>query len=114
MKDCLFCRFVAGEIPTETVFASDTVFAFNDIDPRAPQHVLIIPKKHIATLNDISEDDAGIIGEMFLAAKQIAAERKIDASGYRTVFNCNADGGQEVFHLHLHLLGGRKMTWPPG
>jgi histidine triad (HIT) family protein len=105
---------VDREIPTETVFESDTVFAFNDIDPKAPQHVLIIPKKHIATLNDITEDDAGIIGEMFLAAKQIAAGRKIDASGYRTVFNCNADGGQEVFHLHLHLLGGRKMTWPPG
>ena len=114
MKDCLFCKFVDREIPTETVFESDTVFAFNDIDPKAPQHVLIIPKKHIATLNDISEKDAGIIAEMFLVAKQIAVDRKIDGSGYRAVFNCNADGGQEVFHLHLHLLGGRKMTWPPG
>ena len=114
MTDCLFCRLAAKEIPTEIVFESDNIFAFKDIDPKAPYHVLIIPKKHIPTLNDIGEEEKKIMGELLLAAKQIAAHLGIDETGYRTIINCNADGGQEVFHLHLHLLGGRKMAWPPG
>jgi len=114
MTDCLFCRLAAREIPTEIVFESDNIFAFKDIDPKAPYHVLIIPKKHIPTLNDIGEEEKKIMGELLLAAKQIAAHLGIDETGYRTIINCNADGGQEVFHLHLHLLGGRKMAWPPG
>jgi len=114
MTDCLFCRLAAREIPTEIVFESDNIFAFKDIDPKAPYHVLIIPKKHIPTLNDIGEEEKKIMGELLLAAKQIASHLGIDETGYRTIINCNADGGQEVFHLHLHLLGGRKMAWPPG
>jgi len=114
MTDCLFCRLAAREIPTEIVFESDNIFAFKDIDPKAPYHVLIIPKKHIPTLNDIGEEEKKIMGELLLAAKQIATHLGIDETGYRTIINCNADGGQEVFHLHLHLLGGRKMAWPPG
>ncbi len=114
MSDCLFCRLAAKEIPTEIVFESDNIFAFKDIDPKAPYHVLVIPKKHIPTLNDIGEEEKKIMGELLLAAKQIAAHLGIDETGYRTIINCNADGGQEVFHLHLHLLGGRKMAWPPG
>ncbi len=114
MSDCLFCRLAAREIPTEIVFESDNIFAFKDIDPKAPYHVLVIPKKHIPTLNDIGEEEKKIMGELLLAAKQIAAHLGIDETGYRTIINCNADGGQEVFHLHLHLLGGRKMAWPPG
>ncbi len=114
MNDCIFCKFASGEIPTDRVFESDTVFAFNDINPKAPHHILIIPKKHIATLNDINEKNISIIADIFLAVKDIALQLDMADSGYRTVFNCNKDGGQEVYHLHLHLLGGRTMTWPPG
>ncbi|MCD6261993.1 MAG: histidine triad nucleotide-binding protein [Deltaproteobacteria bacterium] len=114
MTDCIFCKLARGEIPTDKVFESDTVLAFNDIDPKAPHHILIIPKKHIATLNDLDKENISIITDIFLAVKIIASQLGIADSGYRTVFNCNRDGGQEVYHLHLHLLGGRKMTWPPG
>ncbi len=114
MTDCIFCKLARGEIPTDKVFESDTVLAFNDIDPKAPHHILIIPKKHIATLNDLDKENISIITDIFLAVKTIASQLGIADSGYRTVFNCNRDGGQEVYHLHLHLLGGRKMTWPPG
>lgn len=96
------------------VHKTDSVLAFNDINPQAPHHVLIIPRKHIATTNDITEGDREVLGEMHLLAKQIATERGIAESGYRTVFNCNSDAGQAVYHIHLHLLGGRKMSWPPG
>ena len=115
MRDCLFCKLVTREIPTEIVFESDTVFAFTDIDPQAPHHVLIIPKKHIPTLNDLSAaEDSGLVSELVLTATKIARELKIDESGYRLLFNCNAEGGQVIFHIHLHLLGGRQMNWPPG
>ena len=105
---------VSGEIAPDTVFENDRVLAFRDINPQAPTHVLVIPKEHIATINDLDDDHRHLVGELYLAAKQIARAEGIDASGYRTVINCNADAGQTVFHLHLHLLGGRSMHWPPG
>lgn len=114
MTDCLFCKIRDGEIPAEIVYQDDDVLAFNDVNPQAPVHVLIIPKKHISTVNDIAEKDAATIGKLYLAAKHIAAERKTDEDGYRLVVNCNAMAGQTVYHIHLHLLGGRRMTWPPG
>lgn len=114
MADCLFCKIVDGDIPGDIVFKSDDILAFNDINPQAPHHVLIIPKKHIATLNDLGDEDRLIVGEMVKTASSLAADFGIAESGYRTVFNCNADAGQTVFHIHLHLLGGRQMTWPPG
>ena len=114
MDDCLFCKIVAGDIPADTVYENDQVFAFRDIDPKAPTHILIIPKEHIATTNDLAEAHKTLVGEMLLAAKKIAGQEGIADSGYRTVFNCNGDGGQAVYHIHLHLLGGRQMTWPPG
>ncbi|MCK4869527.1 MAG: histidine triad nucleotide-binding protein [Gammaproteobacteria bacterium] len=112
--DCLFCKIIAGEIPADIIYHDDDVLVFNDINPQAPVHKIIIPKKHIATLNDITEKEAPLIGHMLLVAKNIAHELNIADSGYRTIFNCNSDAGQEVFHIHLHLLGGRKMHWPPG
>ncbi len=114
MTDCLFCKLINREIPTEIVFESDTVFAFKDIKPQAPQHVLIIPKKHIPTLNDLSAEDSGLVSELVLTATKIARELNIDESGYRLLFNCNDEGGQDIYHIHLHLMGGRQMTWPPG
>ncbi len=114
MTDCLFCKLVNKEIPTEIVFESDTIFAFKDIEPQAPLHILIIPKKHISTLNDLTTEDSALISEMVLTATKIAGELKIDEAGYRILFNCNDEGGQDIYHIHLHLLGGRKMTWPPG
>jgi len=114
MDDCLFCKIVAGDIPADTVYENDQVFAFRDIDPKAPTHILIIPKEHIATTNDLAEAHKTLVGEMLLAEKEIAGQEGIADSGYRTVFNCNGDGGQAVYHIHLHLLGGRQMTWPPG
>ena len=114
MTDCLFCKIVNREIPAGIVFEDDRVLAFNDINPQAPTHVLIIPKRHIASLNDLTPEDDGIVGELARRAAAIAAERGIAAGGYRTVFNTNRDAGQTVFHIHLHLLGGRAMAWPPG
>ncbi|MFQ6676553.1 MAG: histidine triad nucleotide-binding protein [Fidelibacterota bacterium] len=114
MTDCLFCGISTGDVPSDIVYQTDNVVAFRDIHPQAPHHLLIIPRKHIPTLNDLSEDDAALIGEMILAARKLASDLGIDRSGYRTVFNCNADAGQAVFHVHLHLLGGRRMSWPPG
>ena len=111
---CLFCRIIAGEIPASKVYEDDRVIAFDDINPQAPMHVLILPRKHIATLNDLTPDDDGLVGEMTRRGAAIAAERGYAASGFRTVFNCNADAGQAVFHIHLHVLGGRPLTWPPG
>lgn len=112
--DCLFCKIAGGEIPADIVFESDTAVAFRDISPQAPTHALVIPRRHIATINDIQEGDQGVVGDLFLAAAQIAAEEGIADDGYRVVMNCNAGAGQTVFHIHLHLLGGRAMTWPPG
>ncbi len=112
MTQCLFCKMVAGEIKPDTVFEDDTVLAFRDINPQAPIHILIIPKVHIATLNDL--DDTLLAGQLLLAAVKLAEQEELSEDGYRTVFNCNRKGGQEVYHLHLHLLGGRQMIWPPG
>jgi histidine triad (HIT) family protein len=114
MSDCLFCKMVAGIIQPAVVLENDHVLAFRDIHPRAPVHVLVIPKKHFATLNDLGPEDTRLAGELLQAARQVAALEGLADNGYRTVINCNAHGGQEVFHLHLHVLGGRSMKWPPG
>ncbi|MDQ3213498.1 MAG: histidine triad nucleotide-binding protein [Acidobacteriota bacterium] len=114
MTDCLFCRLVAGEIPATIVFQDDAVVAFKDITPQAPMHVLVIPRRHIGTLNELSTDDDGLVGRLIRTAASIADEHGHAASGYRAVFNCNADAGQTVFHIHLHLLAGRRLAWPPG
>jgi histidine triad (HIT) family protein len=114
MADCLFCKIVAREIPASIVYEDDRVLAFNDINPQAPTHVLVIPKPHIASLSDLAQDDDRIVGEVVRRAAAIAQERGIAAGGYRVVFNTNRDAGQTVFHIHLHLIGGRSMKWPPG
>jgi len=114
MTDCPFCKMVAGEIKPDIVYEDDEVLAFRDINPQAPTHVLVIPKQHIATLNDVDDAHAPLIGRMVQAAAAVARQEGFAESGYRTVMNCNADGGQTVFHIHLHLLGGRPMHWPPG
>lgn len=114
MSDCLFCKIVDGEIPAEIVYESDTVVAFRDISPQAPTHVLIIPRKHIATINDIEESDQALVGSLYTAARDIARDEGHAENGYRVVMNCNADAGQTVFHIHLHLLGGKPLGWPPG
>ena len=112
--DCLFCGIVAGEIPADLVYESEDVVAFRDISPQAPTHVLVIPRKHISTINDLEDEDQKLIGSMFLAAKQIAEDEGISERGYRAVMNCNEGAGQSVFHIHLHVLGGRNLSWPPG
>lgn len=114
MTDCIFCKIAAGTIPATVVYQNDEVLAFRDLNPQAPTHILVIPKKHIATTNDITAADAALIGHMLLAAKQVAKDEGIADSGYRTVMNCNRGAGQTVFHIHLHVLGGRPMGWPPG
>jgi histidine triad (HIT) family protein len=114
MSDCLFCKMVSGEIPPDTVYEDDDILAFNDINPQAPTHVLIIPKTHIATLNDASTDDTRLMGRLSMVAAQLAGEAGFADDGYRVVMNCNSAGGQAVYHIHLHLLGGRSMSWPPG
>lgn len=114
MSDCLFCKMIAGDIKPDVVLDNDHVLAFRDIRPQAPTHVLVIPKKHIPTLDDIPPEDATLASELFSAVRQVAANEGLDRQGYRTVINCRADGGQEVYHLHLHVLGGRRMSWPPG
>lgn len=105
---------VSGQIKPNSVYEDNDVLAFRDINPQAPVHVLVIPKKHVATLNDLGEKDETLVGKLFLTAVRIAKESGVAESGYRTVMNCNADGGQSVFHVHLHLLGGRFLRWPPG
>ena len=112
--DCLFCRIVAGEIPATTVFEDDYTLAFRDIDPKAPTHVLVIPRRHIASVNALDALDADLIGRLFLAAREIAAAEGIRESGYRLVMNNGGDAGQSVAHIHLHVLGGRRLSWPPG
>ncbi len=114
MADCLFCKIRDGQIPAERVFEDDHCLAFRDINPAAPVHLLVIPKQHIATLNDLDEQSAAGIGSLFAAIPEIARAAGVAEGGYRVVANCNADAGQEVFHIHFHLLGGRKLTWPPG
>ena len=112
--DCLFCKIIAGQIPGAIVYQDDRVVALRDINPQAPMHVLIVPRRHIASLNDLKADDDGIVGEMVRRAAAIAAEQGHADRGYRTVFNTNAEAGQTVFHIHLHVLGGRRLGWPPG
>ena len=114
MSEDLFEKIVDREIPADIVWENDELLAFRDIEPQAPVHILIIPKHKIRTLNDLSEDDAGLVGRMVLAAAEIAKSEGIADDGYRLNFNCNEAGGQSVWHIHLHLLGGRKMKWPPG
>jgi histidine triad (HIT) family protein len=113
-SDCLFCKIATGEVPAETVRESERWVAFRDINPQAPTHVLIIPREHIATLNDVDEGQRDLLGELLLAAKEIAAGEGHAESGYRAVLNCNSGAGQSVFHIHVHLLGGREFSWPPG
>lgn len=114
MDDCLFCKMVGGEVAPEVVYEDDQVLAFRDINPQAPVHVLIVPKRHISTLNDLQAEDAALIGNLSLAAARIARQEGIDQAGYRTLINTNREGGQVVFHIHMHLMGGRRMRWPPG
>ena len=111
---CLFCRIVSGEIPASKVYEDDEVLAFNDINPQAPLHVLVIPRRHVSTTNDLSASDDGIVGTMVRRAAAIAREKGYADRGYRVVMNCNAEAGQTVFHIHLHLLAGRGLGWPPG
>ena len=114
MSDCLFCRIISRDIQASIVYEDERILAFNDINPQAPTHVLVVPKQHIATLNDLSANDDQIVGELVRRAAAIAKERGISAGGFRTVFNTNRDAGQTVFHVHLHLIGGRSLSWPPG
>jgi histidine triad (HIT) family protein len=112
MDNCLFCKMATGQIKPDIVYEDDNVLAFRDIHPQAPVHILIIPKKHVPTLNDL--DDAELAGQLLQTAIKVAQQEGLADDGYRTVINCNKHGGQEVYHLHLHLLGGRQMHWPPG
>ena len=114
MSDCLFCKIANHEIPADIVYEDENFVAFRDINPQAPIHFLIIPKKHIETINNLEEEDAPLIGEMVILARKLAKEQGIDEKGYRLIYNCNREGGQMVYHIHLHLLGGRPMGWPPG
>lgn len=113
-KDCIFCKIIAGEIPSTKVFENEHVTAFRDVNPVAPTHILIIPNKHIASINDLAAQDELLIGRMFTTAQALAAQEGITKSGYRLIINTGADGGQVVFHLHLHLIGGQKMRHPMG
>lgn len=112
--NCIFCKIATGEIDSEIVYQTDQVVAFRDLNPQAPTHILIIPRRHIATINELAETDTDVVGRLYLAAKKIAADEGLAEPGYRVVMNCNAGAGQSVFHVHLHLLGGRQFGWPPG
>lgn len=112
--DCLFCKIIAGQIPGNFVHQDESMVAIKDVKPQAPLHVLIIPRRHIATLNDLSSEDDALVGSMFRRAAAIAKAHGYDERGYRTVFNTNGEAGQSVFHIHLHVLGGRSLGWPPG
>jgi histidine triad (HIT) family protein len=114
MSDCLFCKIRDGEIQGDIVFEDDDVLAFNDVNPQAPVHVLIIPKKHISTTNDLTDADEAVMGKLFSVAKTIASQRGVSDDAYRMVINCNQKAGQSVFHIHMHLLADRVMRWPPG
>lgn len=113
-EDCLFCRIVAGDVPAEVVHSDDDVVAFEDVNPQAPTHVLLVPREHVATVNDLGEAHEAMVGKLMRVAAGIAADRGLADRGYRLVMNCNAAAGQSVFHIHLHLLGGRNLSWPPG
>lgn len=110
----IFSKIINKEIHADILFENDKILAFRDISPQAPVHFLVIPKKEIRTINDINEEDKSLIGELFMVAKEIAKKEGISEKGYRTIFNCNEHGGQTVYHIHLHVLGGRRLEWPPG
>ena len=114
MEDCLFCKIAAGKMDTDFIYQDEQVVVFEDINPKAPVHLLIVPKKHISDLNSLETEDSELIGHVYQIAKQMAAKYDIAESGYRLVSNCGDDGGQTVYHIHFHLLGGRKLQWPPG
>lgn len=113
-NDCLFCKIIAGEIPSNKVYSDDDVYAFHDINPAAPTHILIIPKKHLTHVNSADDGDQALIGKLILKANEIAQQQGLSEDGFRYVINTGRDGGQTVFHLHLHILGGRALSWPPG
>jgi histidine triad (HIT) family protein len=114
MSDCIFCKIAEKKIPAKLVHEDDKVIAFDDINPQAPTHTLVIPKRHIASLQDLGEQDQGLLGHLLLTCRKIASDKGVAKSGYRLVANTGSDGGQSVFHLHFHVLGGRHMAWPPG
>ena len=114
MNSCIFCKIAQGKSTADIIYQNENIVAFRDINPQAPVHILIIPREHIATINDLTVDDNMLIGEIFLTAKELAKSEKLSSRGYRLVFNCNHEAGQAVYHIHLHLLGGRRMMWPPG
>lgn len=114
MSDCIFCKIINKEVPSNIVYEDDLVVAFRDINPQAPVHILIVPKEHIPTLLDLNENNKHVVSHAYMVAKELAKKEGIDEKGYRIVSNCGNDGGQTVYHIHFHLLGGRFMTWPPG
>ncbi len=114
MTDCLFCRIADGSLPADKVAETESLVAFRDINPQAPVHILVIPRRHVASTDALAATDGALVGEMILLAVELARREGVDATGYRLVLNCGEDGGQSVAHLHLHLLGGRKLRWPPG
>ena len=114
MADCIFCKMAQGEIQPDVVYEDDEVLAFRDMNPQAPTHFLVIPRRHIATTNDLEAGDTELVGKLYLAARQVATAEGIAERGYRMVMNCNPEAGQSVYHIHLHVLGGRPMNWPPG
>jgi histidine triad (HIT) family protein len=114
MDNCLFCKIINGEITATKIYENKHIIAFNDIDPKAPIHILVIPKKHIRSINELNSSDINLAGEIILAAKKIAKDQGVDSKGFRVVFNTNDDGGQTVYHIHMHIMGGRQMQWPPG
>ena len=114
MDSCLFCRIIKKEIPSRVVYEDTQMVAFEDVHPQAPVHILVVPRKHLSSLSEIKTADTGLMDRLFQVADQIAKDRQIASRGYRTVINCGPEGGQTIYHLHLHLLGGRQMTWPPG
>lgn len=114
MEECIFCKIISGEIPSVKVYEDDLVLAFNDLTPQAPTHILVIPKEHISSANEIDDKNSKVIGRIFETVSKIAKERGFDSDGYRVVNNCGNDGGQTVSHIHFHLLAGRQLQWPPG
>jgi histidine triad (HIT) family protein len=114
VSDCIFCKIVSGDIPSDKVYEDELVIGFRDLNPQAPHHYLFIPKQHIATINDVNQSNEAIMGRLYTAAATLAKEQGFDEAGYRAVMNCNGDSGQTVYHVHLHVLAGRQLTWPPG
>jgi histidine triad (HIT) family protein len=114
MADCIFCKIASGEIPSNKVYEDGSIVGFRDVQPQAPVHIIVIPKKHIETMNDVTDSDAKLMSDLLQVCQKLARNEGLSEKGYRIVINCNKDGGQSVFHLHAHLLGGRHMSWPPG